>query len=121
MRVIPPSALQDFLQGPGKPLLVDLPEIALDAVHQYHWDLLSEPLLQLGVAVNRLLGPLDAETFCDALDGGTRLRAEVAVSFGEENDVGNSHASNLPAHRPLTSHPHRWLRRASSTRLSAID
>jgi HAD superfamily hydrolase (TIGR01490 family) len=80
--------LQDTLE-PG---FVDLPEIALDTVNQHHRDLLGIPVTQLWQLVHPLFRPLKAQRGSDPLDGVARVRAEVTVGFGDEDNLRFCHA-----------------------------
>ena len=80
--------------------LVDLPEVTLDAVHQHHRDLLRVAVAQFVIGVQLPLRPRKSQPGSHPSDGVARRSAQVAVSFGEENDVGVCHASTVS---PLTA------------------
>lgn len=87
-------------QRPFQPGLVDRPKIALDPVHQHHRNFLGKAFPQFSVVIHRLFPPADPQVRSDASDGGTRRGAEVAVSFGDEDDVGAWHSSTV-TRRPV--------------------
>jgi HAD superfamily hydrolase (TIGR01490 family) len=87
--------LEDALQAS----FVDLPEVALDAVHQHDRDFLGKPFTQFGQLVNLLFRPPKSQRGCDAFDGVARVCAQVTVCFGDEDYLRFCHALTVSPFR----------------------
>lgn len=82
------GALEDARQ-PG---FVDLPEIALDSVDEYHGNFLGVALTQLRQPVHLLFRPSKSQRGSNPSDGVARLCAQVTVCFGDEDYLRFCHA-----------------------------
>jgi hypothetical protein len=82
------GTLEDALQAS----FIDLPEVALDAVHQHYRDFLGVLFTQFGQLVNLLFRPPKPQRGCNPFDGVARVCAQVTVCFGDEDYLRFCHA-----------------------------
>ncbi len=88
------------LQDPFEPGLINLPEIALDTVHQHHRDLLRITIAEVGPFIHPLFSPFKPQRGCDAAYGVPRGVAQVAVSFGDEDNSRFCHGLTVSPLEP---------------------
>ena len=94
--------MQDPLEGTLQARFVDLPEVALDTVHQHHRDFLGVAFPEFRQIIHLLFRPPKSQCGRNALDGVARVCAQVTVCLGDEDYLRVCHGLTVSPSRAVS-------------------